>query len=273
MVKFKRRIPLINGRANVVEINKNLKDIEKIKWFHTINLGNGIITKGLDKSQKKLEMIKIPRDLKGKTVLDIGAWDGFFSFAAEKRGAKTVLATDDFCWNGEGWGTKDGFNLVRKITQSKVKDKEVGVMDLSPKKVGTFDLVLFLGVLYHMRHPLLALEKVASVTKDQLILETFVNITFSKKPLIEFYPNAELDGDSTNWSGPNEEAVVAMLKTVGFKKIEIVYKTPFLERFLSAVYGAITYKKRRSWENPNRRMRKPFFETLAHCRMIVHAWK
>ena len=72
-------------------------------------------------------------------------------------------------------GTKAGFELARKALDSKVEDLSIDVLDLSPERIGKFDLVLILGVLYHMRHPLLALERVASVTKDQLVLETHVD--------------------------------------------------------------------------------------------------
>ena len=155
-------------------------------------------------------------------MLDIGAWDGFFSFEAERRGATRVLATDDFCWGGDGWGTKAGFDLAHRALGSEVESKEIGVLDLSPETVGVFDLVFFLGVLYHMPHPLLALERVASVTGRQLILETGVDMTWFKKPLLAFYPEAEAAGDPTNWCGPNPAAVVAMLKVVGFRRVRVV---------------------------------------------------
>lgn len=89
-------------------------EVSKIKWFHTIDLGNGVITPGEDSTPNKLQTIALPADLKGSSVLDIGAWDGFFSFEAERRGASRVLATDDFCWSGPGWGTKNGFDLARR---------------------------------------------------------------------------------------------------------------------------------------------------------------
>jgi len=151
---------------------KLASEVAKISWFHTFNFGNGIVTSGYDNSYKRVRTLHLPEDLGGMTVLDIGSWDGFFAFEAERRGASRVLATDSFCWSGDGWGTKDGFNLARKVLNSKVEDLEIDVLDLSPEKVGTFDLVLCLGVLYHMRNPLLALERVYSVAKHQLILDT-----------------------------------------------------------------------------------------------------
>jgi tRNA (mo5U34)-methyltransferase len=200
------------------------REVARIRWFHRIDLGNGIVTPGVDNTPEKLKTLGLPADLTGTTVLDVGAWDGFFSFEAERRGARRVLATDDFCWSGPGWGTKAGFDLVHRVRGSKVESKEIGVLELSPETVGVFDLVLFLGVLYHMPHPLLALERVASVTGKQLILETGVDMTWFRKPLMAFYPGAEAAGDSTNWWGPNPAAVQAMLRTVGFRTVRVYSK-------------------------------------------------
>ena len=119
--------------------------------------------------KERLDVLQIPRDLSGRSVLDVGAWDGFFSFEAERRGAARVVAADCFAWQGENWSDKSGFELARRALNSGVEDVDIDVMDLGPHQVGTFDLVLFLGVLYHMRHPLLALERLASVTRDQLM--------------------------------------------------------------------------------------------------------
>ncbi len=197
--------------------------VGKIRWFHTIDLGQGILTPGCDDSPYKLTVLGMPEDLSGRSVLDIGAWDGFFSFEAERRGARRVVAADSFCWGGAGWGTKAGFELARAVLQSKVEDYEIDVLDLSPDNVGTFDVVLFLGVLYHMRHPLLSLERVAKVTAPggMAIVETHVDLLHLERPALAFYPGSELSGDHTNWFGPNAAAVEAMLKDVGFTKIEV----------------------------------------------------
>lgn len=197
----------------------------EIRWFHTIDLGHGLMTAGLDATPQKLLRVGMPATLRGKTVLDIGAWDGFFSFEAERRGAARVLATDHFCWSGPGWGTKAGFNFARETLRSKVEELEIDVMDLTPEAVGTFDVVFFFGVLYHLRHPLLALEKVAAVTNEMLLLETVVDLTALDRPAMAFYPGSESGGDGSNWCGPNESCVVAMLKDVGFKRAEVYSRT------------------------------------------------
>lgn len=120
-------------------------------------------------------------------------------------------------------GSKNGFQCARRVLDSRVEDKEVEVLDLSPETVGTFDLVLFLSVLYHMKHPLLALEKVASGCQRQLILWTQVALTEWDHPAAAFYPDTELNGDPSNWWGPNPPAVEAMLKVVGFTRVQQAY--------------------------------------------------
>ena len=96
-------------------------------------------------------------DLTGKTVLDVGARDGYFSFAAERFGASRVLAIDGGNWRKPGG--KRRFDRLRKALDSHVEDLDVDVLDVSPETVGRFDVVLFLGVLFHTCDPLLALER------------------------------------------------------------------------------------------------------------------
>jgi len=99
------------------------------------------------------------------------------------------------------------------------------VLDVSPDNTGVFDVVLFLGVLYHMRHPLLAIEKVSAVTGGMLILETHVDLTSLNRAAMAFYAGDELNRDGSNWCGPNEACVIAMLKDRGFKRVEVHSRT------------------------------------------------
>lgn len=202
---------------NADEIKTRMGDIN---WYHTIDLGHGLVTPGVDDTPTRIAQLEIPKDLSGRSVLDVGAWDGALSFEAERRGAARVLATDSFCWNGEGWGTKDGFDFAREAIDSEVEDLEIDPLELSPERMGTFDVVLFVGVLYHMRHPLLVLEHLASVTDQLAIVDTHVGMVDHEEPAMIFYPDAELNDDSTNWWGPNPAAVEAMLATVGFTRFE-----------------------------------------------------
>jgi tRNA (mo5U34)-methyltransferase len=195
-------------------------EVSKIRWWHSIDLGEGIVTPGRTNLPDKLAYIGLPNDLRGMTVLDVGAWDGLFAFEAERRGARRVVAVDSFCWNGPGWGTKAGFELARRALGSKVEDRELEVVDLSPATVGVFDLVLFLGVLYHLPEPFRALASLFSVTGSRLILETHVDLLDYRHPAMRFYPAGELSGDPTSFWGPNPAAVEAMLRAVGFRRVD-----------------------------------------------------
>ena len=177
---------------------------QHISWWHQIELPGGYVVPGPDPSEAKLASLHLP-SLAGKTVLDVGAWDGYFSFAAERLGAARVLAADSWAWQRPHG--KDGFEYARDAFDSKVEDIEIEVLDISPETVGEFDVVLFLGVLYHMRHPLLALERVASVTRELLVVETLTDMTYLRTPAVAFYPWSML-GDTSNWWGPNQAAVV-----------------------------------------------------------------
>jgi tRNA (mo5U34)-methyltransferase len=197
-------------------------EVRRIPWYHTIDLGGGVVTPGRDDTPRRVARLRLPEGLSGTTVLDVGAWDGYFSFEAERRGAARVLATDSFVWRGEGWGSREGFELARRALGSRVEDMEIDVLELSAQRPGRFDLVLFLGVLYHMRHPLLALERIADVTANQLILETHVDMLGSRRPAAAFYPGSETWGDPTTWWGLNPKALEAMLRLIGFRRVECV---------------------------------------------------
>jgi len=236
--------------------------VAEIRWHHTMDLGGGIITPGKDNTPRKLARLQLPASFEGLTVLDVGAWDGFFSFEAERRGAKRVLATDSFVWQGhvEGAG-KQGFDLVKETLHSNVEEMLVDALDLDLEKVGTWDVVLFLGVLYHMRHPLLALQSVASVTGKMLVLETLVDMLWCRRPAMAFYAGSEVAKDATNWCGPNPAAVVAMLRTVGFRHVEIVANVrPLPFRVARALWHR--YKDGQQ-----------FWAGVRTDRIVVHAWK
>ncbi|HEV7807748.1 MAG TPA: DUF1698 domain-containing protein [Solirubrobacteraceae bacterium] len=237
------------------------------RWFHSIDLGNGIVTPGVDESAKKLVALDLPADLRGRTVLDVGSWDGFFAFEAERRGASRVMATDSYSWDGPGWGDKTGFELVREVLGARVEDKNIDVLELSPEAVGEWDVVLCLGVLYHMRDPMLMLERVASVTHDLLVLETLVDMTFTRRPAAAFYADAEYVGDTTNWWGPNTPAVLAMLRASGFERLRVV--TP---QRLASRAGRVAYNVGNVAHSRLARARDALpLSYVASDRLVVHA--
>jgi tRNA (mo5U34)-methyltransferase len=199
--------------------------VAQIRWWHRLDLGNGLETPGRQDSQAKLRTLSLPEDLSGLSVLDIGTWDGFFAFEAERRGASRVVAIDspELNWGGQNGGTREGFDLARRVLRSGVLDREISVLALDPSTVGEFDLVLALGVIYHMVSPLQALSRIAHVTRDLLILDTHVEFIDFPGPVMRFFPGRELGDDPTNWWGPNPAAITAMLRVVGFQQVEVVH--------------------------------------------------
>lgn len=155
---------------------------------------------------------KMPEGLGGKTVLDIGARDGGFSFEAERRGAQWVYAIDVI--------DQPAFWVNREALNSNVQWRTMSVYDLP---LDRFDVVFFLQVLYHCRHPLLALERVAAITGELCVFETLVDAESVAQPALIYYPGAECGNDASNWVGPNRRLLEAWFKELGFRH-ELVYQ-------------------------------------------------
>jgi tRNA (mo5U34)-methyltransferase len=208
----------------------NMRDqIPTLPWFHQIDLGGGVVTPGKipQRVLKAQADVYFKDGVAGKTVLDIGCWDGFNSFEAKRRGATRVLATDHYAWSPQCWGSRQSFETARAALELDVEAMDIELNDISPERVGTFDVVLFLGVFYHLRHPFLGLEKAASVCSGTIIVETHLDAWFSFRPAMVFYPTTELRGDGSNWWGPNKACVLAMLRDLGFTAEFVRHPTSF----------------------------------------------
>jgi len=143
------------------------EQIAKYNWYQSIELKDGIVTPGETglASQNKLAMMNLPQELSGKSVLDIGCNEGFFSFEAERRGATRVVAID------KGKDAREKFSLIHGILQSSVEFLELDLTEIKPSRFGRFDLVFFLAVLHHLRHPFWAFDQVFALTGEVAILE------------------------------------------------------------------------------------------------------
>ncbi len=151
-------------------------------------------------------------------MLDIGAWDGWFTFEMERRGA-TVVAID--CWDNPR------FHEMRRLLNSQVEYRLMDVYDVTPETVGRFDIVLFMGVLYHLKHPLLALERVCAVTTDMAAVDSFIlreeylpGQGVEHRAVMEFYETDEFGGQTDNWCGPSLPCLMAFCRTAGFARVE-----------------------------------------------------
>jgi len=228
---------------------------DALAWFHTIDLGQGVKTKGL--SELALAPSQLP-DFTGRSVLDIGAWDGYYSFEAEKGGASRVVALDHYAW-GVDFGARSaywneciqegklpdhdrdttdfwrpelpgrrGFEFAHQVLNSKVEPFLADFMTTDLDALGVFDLVLYLGVLYHMKEPLTALERLRKVTGTMAVIETeAVHLHgFDHTALLHFHAGSDVQVDFGNWFVPTIEAIRALCMAAGFARVEVVQGPP-----------------------------------------------
>lgn len=223
---------------------EKLKMVQSIPfWWHTIDFGDGVVSKGhCPIKAQRIRASAIPKNLKNKTVLDVGCWDGFYTFLCEKKGAK-VIAIDNrqqerFVQYKYGLKIDGlaGFRVAKKILNSKVRlrEKDLYELDCWDRR---FDIVLCLGVLYHLKYPFKAIEILYNLTKKLLVLETHYIKTKSAAPYMRFYPKNELKNDITVWWGPNIQCLLEMLKSVGFKRT-VVWKKYYVDKDYRAIIKA-----------------------------------
>jgi tRNA (mo5U34)-methyltransferase len=185
------------------------------------------VTPGVNDSPAALRALGLPADLRGMRVLDIGTRDGFFAFECERRGAQ-VVAVDAAPIE------HTGFAVAAELIGSKVRYHQRMIWDLSRAQDGEFDLVLCLGLLYHLRDPLAALDLLRSLCGGTLFLETAVldpagaralngigawsatMAEFDSTPLMQFLPGSVANNDPTNFWLPNRACLKAMLKESNF---------------------------------------------------------
>jgi tRNA (mo5U34)-methyltransferase len=220
-------MPRGNPNGAPLSAEEILAQVDRLpRWRHRIPLGQGIVTPGREDSAIELTRIALPTDLSGLQVLDIGCSDGFFCFECEKRGAARIVGIENFT-STPGYQGHSGFDIAAGILSSNARLVEQSVYDLTPDGVGTFDIILFLNVLYHLQHPLLALERIRSVLKPDgaLLLKTYFHqdlrfkrwgIDLSTRPMMRFFPAAELNDDPSNWWAPNRRCLEGMLRSAGF---------------------------------------------------------
>jgi tRNA (mo5U34)-methyltransferase len=271
-------------------------------WWHSIDFGQGVVTDGQQSPAllaSRVESLQLP-DLRGKRVLDIGAFDGFYSFEAERRGAAHVVSLDHYVWSLDlpahikyweqcrdgglvpapyhetpEWRPselpgKRGYDTAHRALSSRAEAIVGDFMTMDLAKIGTFDVVLFLGVLYHMTDPVGAMRRVEALTRDLAIVETTaVHVPgYEKTALCEFYESNELNADVSNWWSPNTHALEGLCRAAGFRRVRTLVEAP--RRSAAARMKSLT---KHALAELALKKTKAYSQHPIRYRTVAHAWK
>lgn len=197
-------------------------------WYHRFELRPGLVTPGVNDTTEVLRALQLPKSAAGLRVLDLGTRDGFFAFELQRRGAE-VVAIDYMPIESTG------FAVAREILGADVVYTQENIYNLRPDAHGTFDLILFLGLLYHLPDPMRALRIVRQLCRGELYLETqvldnalllpdgtlttldAVSPGLRELPIMQFHPGTSLNRDPTNYWTPSAACLTSMLEENQFK--------------------------------------------------------
>ena len=221
---------------------QDAKDLAKrtseLGWYHTFNLGHGIVTPGVFDHAPIVDRYQLPESLKGQRVLDVACFDGFWAFEFERRGAEEVVALDvnnaselDFPFGVRSQMTSEelarqmgqGFKIVHDATGSKVRRVHCNVYDLNPEVAGKFDVVHIGDVLLHLQNPAKALDRVRQVTRGYALISDFYDPRLDR---MGRYPLMEYCGGQSDcvWWHFSLGGLEKMIHDAGFTKVELITK-------------------------------------------------
>ncbi len=205
--------------------------VAALDWYHTIDLGGGIVTPGVFDLRPIVGEFGIPERLDGKSVLDVGPGNGFFSFLFEERGAVSVATVELPSWSAHdaspvlkafyasepsaSLDIHDALGLAARARQSRVTRMFVNVYDFDPAVHGRYDIVFCSSVLLHLTDPLRALYRIFSATKE---ISTPIDDEASGEPRAVFRGSAT---GHTFWL-PNRTCLMQMARAAGFREVEWV---------------------------------------------------
>jgi tRNA (mo5U34)-methyltransferase len=217
-------------------IDEIRRRVAEHEWYHVLDLGNGIVTPGQYDLKPVLRHYGLPRSLEGRSVLDVGPGHGFFAFEFERRGAQVSTAEIPVWSDHDGspalhemfeqaGSVPDAYHhgalgLAIEARQSAVKRQFCNIYDLTPARVGTYDLVFCASVLLHLTDPLRALYAIRRVCRDQAIICTGIDTHFH----VANQSRARFMGTPTGqafWL-PTMKCLRQMALAAGFKRVERV---------------------------------------------------
>jgi tRNA (mo5U34)-methyltransferase len=204
--------------------------VEQIGWYHTLDLGGGVVTKGMFDLRPYVHRYGLPERLDGMRVLDVGTWDGFWAFEMERRGAAEVVAIDLDDERELDWPPRrrparfpetprgQGFKLAKEALDSRVERVVCNIYDADPADLGTFDLVLCGMVLVHLRDQLLALERIARLCRGTFISAEEPDVSVGWLPFPAVRYRADRDASVVFWL-PSARAWRRMIRSAGFDQV------------------------------------------------------
>jgi tRNA (mo5U34)-methyltransferase len=214
-------------------------EVERYPWYHTLELGEGIVTEGMFDHRPVLERYPIPADLTGLRCLDVATMDGYWAFEMERRGAASVTALDIDDPQGLDWAaslradhdrsideTKGArFELAKRALGSNVERVLMSAYDLGPE-LGSFDFVFCGDLLLHLKDPITPVENIRSVCAGSAVIANVI----TKFRFRARRPIAQLDGiDSFSWWTTNLAGLVRIVQAAGFERVEetATFELPF----------------------------------------------
>jgi len=204
--------------------------VRRYGWYHTLELGDGVVTQGMFDHRPALGSFLVPADLSGMRCLDVGTMDGFWAFEMERRGAAEVVATDVDDPESLDWPRSlraqtvktldiekgERFELAREALESTVKRVLRSVYELDTD-LGEFDFVFCGDLLVHLKDPITAVENIRKVCRGSAtICNPITRFRFRRgRPLAAF------DGiDNFQWWALSEDTLVRMMQAAGFTRVE-----------------------------------------------------
>jgi len=214
-------------------------EVERYPWYHTLELGHGVVTRGMFDHRPVLQHYPIPADLTGKRCLDVATMDGFWAFEMERRGAESVVAIDledpeQLDWPASLRAEHDKsvdetkgerFAIAKRELGSNVERVLMSAYDLSPE-LGTFDFVFCGDLLLHLKDPITPVENIRAVCTGSAVIANVI----TKFRLQEKRAIAELDGiDNFTWWTTNLAGLVRIVRAAGFAQVEAgeTFELPF----------------------------------------------
>jgi tRNA (mo5U34)-methyltransferase len=209
-----------------------LEEVQRYPWYHTLELADGVVTRGMFDHRPAVERYMLPADLSGARCLDVGTMDGFWAFEMERRGAAEVVAADLSNPDQLDWPplwrvrveptldeTKEArFKLAHAALGSQVRRVERSVYDLDPDDLGRFDFVFCGDLLIHLKDPITAIERIHRVCSGSAVVCNPIKpFRFGRRRAL-----AEFDGiDEFQWWLLSERALERMFQATGFAHVEL----------------------------------------------------